>query len=400
MRIRRPITSRRIFIHALVLLAAGLAGYCGEPQAQAQQPGQTPPPPPAVTVAHPIERKVAEWDEFTGRFEAVDTVEVRARISGFLTEIRFTDGQLVKAGDLLYVIDPRPFQRVADRLRAELAAAKARLDFAQKDVERARPLARNETISEQVYQQRQRELAEAEATVKANEASLGAAELDLEFTRVTAPISGRISRKLVSIGNYVTGASASGTLLTTILSQDPIQFYFDISEADYLKYLRLGKAGTGANYRENATPVVLGLMDEKGFPHAGELDFVDNRIDQATGSLRGRAIFKNPNNLFTPGLFARIRLAGSGEYQAVLLPDGAIATDQTNRFVYAVGDDGTVAYKPVTLGPIIDGLRVVRSGVAATDWIVVNGLQRARPGGKVTPQRSTIEAQPQAAALR
>jgi membrane fusion protein, multidrug efflux system len=395
MRIRNAYR-RRIMVRVFALLAAGLAmSYA---QAEAQQ--QAAPPPPPVTVAQPVERKVAEWDEFTGRFQAVDMVEVRARVSGYLTEIHFIDGQMVKTGDLLFVIDPRPFERIAERLRAELAAAKARFEFAQKDLERARPLAKNETISEQVFQQRQRELAETEATVKASEAALGAAELNVEFTRVTAPLAGRISRKLVSIGNYVTGASEGATLLTTIVSQDPIQFYFDISEADYLKYLRLGKAGTGASYRENPTPVVLGLMDEKGFPHPGALDFVENRIDAATGSLRGRAVFKNPGNLFTPGLFARIRLAGSGEYQAMLLPDGAIATDQTNRFVYTVGEDGAVAYKPVTLGPIIDGLRVIRSGVTASDWVIVNGIQRARPGGKVTPQRSTIDAQAQAAALR
>jgi RND family efflux transporter MFP subunit len=395
MRIRNAYR-RGVIIRAFALLAAGFAMSC--PQAQAQQ--QAAPPPPPVTVAQPVERKVAEWDEFTGRFQAVDTVEVRARVSGYLTEIHFTDGQMVKTGDLLFVIDPRPFERITERLRAELTAAKARFEFAQKDFERARPLAKNENISEQVFQQRQRELAETEATVKASEAALGAAELNLEFTRVTAPLAGRISRKLVSIGNYVTGASEGATLLTIIVSQDPIQFYFDISEADYLKYLRLGKAGTGASYRENPTPVVLGLMDEKGFPHPGALDFVENRIDEATGSLRGRAVFKNPGNLFTPGLFARLRLAGSGEYQAMLLPDGAIATDQTNRFVYTVAEDGAVAYKPVTLGPIIDGLRVIRGGLTASDWVIVNGIQRARPGGKVTPQRSTIDAQAQAAALR
>lgn len=386
---------RGILAAAFALIGASVAFF--SPASQAQPAAS---PPPQVTVAQPVERKVSEWDEFTGRFQAVDTVEVRARVSGYLTEIHFTDGQMVKTGDLLFVIDPRPFARVVDRLRAELTAAKARFEFAQKDYERARPLAKNENISEQVFQQRQRELAETEATVKASEAALAAAELNLEFTRVTAPIAGRISRKLVSIGNYVTGASESASLLTTIVSQDPIQFYFDISEADYLKYLRLGKAGTGASYRENPTPVVLGLMDEKGFPHPGALDFVENRIDEATGSLRGRALFNNPNNLFTPGLFARIRLAGSGEYQAVMLPDDAIATDQTNRFVYTVAEDGAVAYKPVTLGPVIDGLRVIRSGVTVSDWVVVNGIQRARPGGKVTPQRSTIDAQAQAAALR
>jgi RND family efflux transporter MFP subunit len=381
----------RLLALALLLAATGLPGAVF-----AQQPAA----PPTATVAQPVERTVAEWDEFTGRFEALDTVELRARVSGYMTGVHFTDGQMVKAGDLLFTIDPRPFQRTVDRLRAEVAAAKARFDFAQKDLERARPLAKNETISEQVFQQRQRELAETDATMQASQASLASAELDLEFTRVVAPISGRISRKLVSIGNYVTGASATGTLLTTIVSQDPIQFYFDLSEADYLKYLRLGKAGTGSNYRENPTPIFLGLQDEKNFPHSGTLDFVDNRIDQTTGALRGRAVFKNDKGLFTPGLFARIRLAGSGEYKAVMVPDGAIATDQTNRFVYAVAEDGTVTYKPVTLGPIVDGMRVIRSGITTADWVIVNGIQRARPGGKVTPQRSKLDNPAQAAALQ
>jgi len=386
----------------LPVLALLLAGLSPWDRLAAQQPAApaAPPPPPSVTVAQPVQRGIAEWDEFTGRFEAVDTVELRARVSGYMTEVHFTDGQMVKAGDVLFVIDPRPFQRTVERLRAELAATKARFDFAQKDYDRARPLAKSESISEQVLQQRQRDLSDTEATMQAGQASLAAAELDLEFTRVVAPISGRVSRKLVSIGNYVTGASATGTLLTVIISQDPIQFYFDLSEADYLKYFRLGKAGTGSNYRENPTQVFAGLQDEKNFPHPGTLDFVDNRIDQSTGSLRGRAVFRNEKGLFTPGLFGRIRLAGSGEYQAVMVPDGAIATDQTNRFVYTVADDGTVAYKPVTLGPIVDGLRVIRSGVTTTDWVIVNGIQRARTGGKVTPQRSKLGDPAQAALLK
>jgi RND family efflux transporter MFP subunit len=356
--------------------------------------------PPAVTVAQPIERKVEEWDDFTGRFEAADVVEVRARVSGYLTEIHFTDGQMVNKGDLLFVIDPRPFERVADRLRAEVASAKARLEYAQKDVERARPLTKNETISEQVFQQRQRDLGDAEGSLQSNEASLAAAELDLEFTKVTAPLAGRLSRKMVSIGNYVTGASATGTLLTTIVTQDPIFLYFDVSEADYLKYARLGKAAANINLHQSHTPVTLGLMDEKGYPHSGELDFIDNRIDGATGSLRGRAVFANPTGLFTPGLFARVRISGSGEYPGLLLPDGAVATDQTNRYVFTVADDGTVAYKPVTLGPIVDGMRVIKSGITAQDWVIVNGTQRARTGGKVTPQRSKIDGTAQAAATQ
>ena len=390
MRICRAI--RRIAPSALTL---PLLGICLAVPVLAQQ---TPPAPPSVTVAQPAQRTISEWDEFTGRFEATDTVEVRARVSGYLKEIHFTDGQMVNVGDLLFVIDRRPFERTVDRLRAEVASAKARLDFAQKDFERARPLAKSENISEQVFQQRERELGQADGALQSSQASLASAELDLEFTRITAPIAGRISRKLVSVGNYVIGDSPTSTLLTTIVSQEPINFYFDISEADYLKYTRLGKTAPANDLRQSHVPVGLGLLDEKGFPHTGELDFVDNRIDQATGSLRGRAVFANPTGLFTPGLFARIRLAGSGEYLALLLPDGAISTDQTNRFVFTVADDGTVTYKPVTLGPIIDGMRVVKTGIAAEDWVVVNGTQRARAGGKVTPQRSKINGEAQASA--
>ncbi len=387
---------RRMLGSALVVALFSLCLCTASPARAQQQPAA----PPAVTTAQPVERKITEWDEFTGRFEAVDTVEVRARVSGYLTEVHFTDGQMVSKGDLLFVIDPRPFQHIVERLSAELASAKARLEFAQKDFERARPLAKNENISEQVFQQRQRDLGEAEGALQSSQASLAAAELDLEFTRITAPLAGRISRKQVSVGNYVIGDSSSSTLLTTIVSQDPIQLYFDISEADYLKYARLGKAAPSANLRQDPTPVSLGLLDEKGFPHEGQLDFVDNRIDRATGSLRGRAVFPNPSGLFTPGLFARIRLAGSGEYLALLIPDGAVATDQTNRFVYVVADDGTVAYKPVTIGPIVDGMRVIKTGIAASDWVIVNGIQRARPGAKVTPQRSKLDGQAQASATQ
>lgn len=378
---------------AAAFLLAGLIAWPFAALAQ-QQPPQAPP----VTVAQPLERKITEWDEFTGRFEAVDVVEIRARVSGYLTEIHFTDGQFVKSGDLLFVIDPRPFERTVDRLRAELASARARLEFTQKDLERARPLVKNENISEQVFQQRQRDLGEAEATVKASEASLASAELDVEFTRVMAPISGQISRKLVSVGNYVTGASTTSSLLTTIVSQSPIHFYFDVSEADYLKYVRMAATGGRPNYQSNPSPVMLALQDEKTYTHRGQLDFIDNRIDQSTGSLRGRAVLENPNGLFTPGLFGRIRIAGSPEYSALMLPDEAILSDQTNRYVFAVGDDGSLTYKPVVLGPMVDGLRVVRSGLAQSDWVITNGTQRVRPGGKVTPQRSKIEPPAQAAA--
>ena len=380
----------------LIGLAALVLASCGEKQ-QAQAPGG--PPPPSVSVANPVEKKVVEWDEYTGRFDSVDTVEVRARISGVLNEVKFTDGAVVKKGDLLFVIDPRPFQRVLDRDRAALQGAKVQVEFAQKDLERARPLMANSTISQQVFDQRNQAVKTAEANVLSAEASVRSAELDVEFTQIRAPITGRISRKLISEGNYITGGSGSGTLLTTIVSTDPIYFYFDISEADFLKYKRLFEQGKRPSSRETANPIEVGLQGDTGFPIKGQMNFVDNRIDPATGSLRERATFQNPDGMLLPGLFARARVIGSGEYSAILLPDAAIATDQSNRFVFVVADDGAVSAKPVTLGPIIDGLRVIRTGVTPSDWVIVNGVQRARKGIKVKAEKTVIEPAQKAASL-
>ncbi len=358
------------------------------------------PPPPAVSVANPLEKEVVEWDEYTGRFDAVDTVEVRARISGFLNEVKFTDGAIVKKGDLLFVIDPRPFQRVLDKDRATLQGARTQLEFAQKDLERAKPLVANATISQQGFDQRTQAVRAAEANVLSAEASVRSSELDVEFTQIHSPVTGRISRKLVSEGNYLTGGSGSGTLLTTIVSIDPIYFYFDVSEADFLKYQRLGSVMMQHSARISEIPVQLALQGDQGFPYSGKMSFIDNRIDPNTGSLRVRAVFDNPDQLFQPGLFARVRLAGSGKYNAILLPDMAVATDQSNRFVFAVADDGTVSAKPVTLGPMIDGLRVIRSGIAASDLVIVNGVQRARTGIKVKPEKTVIGQNQNAASLQ
>jgi membrane fusion protein, multidrug efflux system len=390
-----PICSNSRLLLASFLVLALAA--CGQRQ-QTQAPGA--PPPPAVSIANPVEKTVVEWDEYTGRFDAVDTVEVRARISGVLNEVKFTDGAIVKKGDLLFVIDPRPFQRILDRDRASLQGAKVQVEFSQKDLERARPLVANNTISQQVFDQRTQAVRAAEANVLSAEASVRSSELDVEFTQIRSPVTGRISRKLVSEGNYITGGSGSGTLLTTIVSIDPIFFYFDVSEADFLKYQRLDALGLRPNTRDSTNVVELALQNDKGFPYKGKMNFVDNRIDQNTGSLRGRAVFDNPSQLFQPGLFARVRLVGSGEYKAIMLPDVAIATDQSNRFVFVVGDDGTVSSKPVTLGPIIDGLRVIRTGIAANDWVVVNGVQRARTGIKVKADKTVIEQNQKAAALQ
>jgi RND family efflux transporter MFP subunit len=384
--------ARRASAMALALaLSAGLAG-CDQPtpsQAKAQHKGAS--APPGVVVSKPVQREIVEWDEYTGRFDAVETVEVRARVSGYLEETHFKDGQNVKQGALLYVIDRRPFERALDLARAELVAATTKAANANLDVERGKPLVERRVMSEKTFDDRANLLREAQAAVKVAEAKVKAAELDLSFTRITSPLAGRISRSQVSNGNWVSaGGSANATLLTSIVSQDPIHVYFDVSENNYIKYKRLAQRGTGAGAADLGALVEVALPDERGFPHRARLDFLDNRLDQGTGTLRARAVLPNAAGLFSPGLFARVRVTGTPRYAALLIPDEAIGTDQTNKFVYAVGEDGTVLRKSITLGPIHAGLRVVREGLTGEEWVITRGLQRARPGQKVTPKRETI----------
>lgn len=345
----------------------------------------------SVTVSQPIERTVVEWDEYTGRFDAIDVVDIRARVSGYLTEVHFTDGQYVKVGDLLYVIDPRPFERALDLARAELDQAKVRVDNANLDVVRGRPLAERKVISEKTQDDRENLLRDAESAVKVAEARVKSAELDLSFTRIMAPISGRIGRSLVTAGNFVSsGGSISTTSLATIVSQDPIYIYFDVSENNYIKYKRLAQSGHQAGASELGAAVEIALPDEKGFPRQGRLNFLDNRLDGSTGTLRTRAVVDNKSGLFSPNLFARVRVTSSAPYTALLLPDEAIGTDQVNRFVYVVGDDGVPQRRPVDLGSLSDGLRVVRDGIKAGDWVIVKGIQRVRPGVAVAAKREAL----------
>jgi RND family efflux transporter MFP subunit len=351
------------------------------------------PQPPEVTVSQPITQNITEWDEYTGRFDAVEAVEVQARVSGYLDKVNFTDGQEVRAGDLLFEIDPRPFERALEQAKAELNQAQVRVSNASLDVERGRPLLKSDYISKKTFDDRENIMRDAEAAVKVAEARVKAAELDLSFCRITAPISGRISRTLVTPGNYVSGGGSNkaATILTTIVTQDPIYIYFDVSENNALKYARLTEAsGKGAPGMVGAA-VGLGLPDEQGFPHSGRLDFLDNRLDQGTGTLRARAVIPNKEALFSPGMFARLRLQGSPEYAAVLLPDEAIGTDQANRFVYVLGPNDIPVRHLVELGPLIDGLRVVRKGVSADDWVVIRGQQRVRSDQKITPKHIPLK---------
>jgi multidrug efflux system membrane fusion protein len=344
---------------------------------------------------------MVEWDEYTGRFDAVQTVEIRARVSGYLNEVRFKDGQLVKHGDVLFAIDPRPFERALEQAKAELFAATTKVENANLDVARGQPLIERKIISDKTFDDRMSLLRDAQAAVKVSEAKVKSAELDLSFATMSAPISGRISRTLVTAGNWISAGSVSGaTLLTTIVSQDPIHIYFDVSENNYIKYKRLAARGVSAGAAEVGAAVEVALPDETGFPHKGKLDFLDNRLDQGTGTLRARAVLSNKSDLFSPGLFARVRVTGTPSYAALLLPDEALATDQTQKYVYVVADDGIVSRRNVVPGPLEAGLRVVREGLSSKDWVVVRGLQRARPGIKVERKQMSIALSPSPAATK
>ena len=383
----------------VVIAVAGSLAACDQNQPQASPSSAA--PAPVVSVAKPAQREMVEWDEYTGRFDAVQTVEIRARVSGYLNEVRFKDGQLVKQGDVLFAIDPRPFERVLEQAKAELFAATTKVENANLDVARGQPLIERKIISDKTFDDRMSLLRDAQAAVKVSEAKVKSAELDHSFATMSAPISGRISRTLVTAGNWISAGSVSGaTLLTTIVSQDPIHIYFDVSENNYIKYKRLGERGVSAGAADVGAAVEVALPDETGFPHKGTLDFLDNRLDQGTGTLRARAVLPNKTGLFSPGLFARVRVTGTPSYAALLLPDEAIATDQTQKFVYVVADDGIVSRRNVVLGPLEAGLRVVREGLSSKDWVVVRGLQRARPGIKVERKQISIAFSPSPAATK
>lgn len=380
---------------SLALAAAALAALAtgcdqGPSQAASKKAAQ---PPPAVSVARPVQREIVEWDEYAGRFDATETVEVRARVSGYLDEVHFKDGQEVKQGDVLFAIDPRPFERALEQARAELFAATTKVENAKLDIVRGRPLVERKIISDKTFDDRMALVKVARAAVKVTEAKVKSAELDLSFATISAPISGRIGRTLVTAGNWVSAGSTSGaTLLTTIVTQDPIYIYFDVSENNYIKYRRFAERGIAAGAASIGAPVEVALPDEEGFPHKGRLDFLDNRLDKGTGTLRARAVLSNKAGLFSPGLFARVRVTGRPRYAALLVPDEAIGTDQTNKYVLVVTGGGIVQRRNIELGPLVEGLRVVREGLAGDDWVVTSGLQRARPGSKVEPRRVTIAA--------
>ena len=383
---------RRIVLFGILLLVADVLTGCGDkPPAAAAAP-------PPVTVAKPLQKKITEWDEYTGRFTAVESVEVRARVSGFIDSIHFKDGQPVKQGDLLFVIDPRPYRLAVEQAKSDLERANAKLEIATLDVQRATPLIQNQTLTGREFDTRKSTQRDAAGQVASADSALKQAELNLEWTQVTAPIAGRISDRRVDAGNLVTGGPNGATLLTVIVSQDPIHFIFDGAEADFIRYLRLAAAGSRPSSRDVQNPVSVRLSDETEYKHQGRMDFVDNAVNPKTGTIRGRAVFDNKDGLLTPGFFGRLRLFG-GEHDALLVPDTAISSDQSRKIVFTVADDGTVGTKLIELGPIVDGLRVIRSGLLATDRIVIDGsAARARPGQKVKAEDGAIEAPARSAA--
>jgi membrane fusion protein, multidrug efflux system len=359
---------------ALVLM---LAASCKPPKTQA-------PPTPKVTVAQPHPETVTNWDEYPGHLEAVETVELRSRVAGYLDSIHFKDGAEVKAGDLLFVIDPRPFRAELDRAQALYQQAATRLELTRKDLQRAEALRGTKAISEEEYDTRRNDMRLAEGALAAAEASQAVAQLNVDYTQVKAPISGRIGRRLLTAGNYIQlqGSGGSATLLATVVSQDPIYCYFDVQEESYLQYCRSADAPGGI-------PCEVGLVNEPGFPHQGHIDFVDNQVDPRTGTIRLRAVFSNPDRALVPGFFARVRVLAGEAVQCLLIPDVAVGSDQGRKFVFVVNGENTVETRPIQIGRQYGAMRAVLEGLKAEDRVVVNGLMMVRPGSKVEVQGST-----------
>jgi RND family efflux transporter MFP subunit len=376
----------RLLAGATVVAMLGLGVFTVFPSGiVAAQPAA--PPPPAVTVSAPLTRSLAGWTRFTGQFSAVDQVELRAQVSGYLTEIHFTDGQLVHRGDLLFVVDPRPYQIQLQQAAAQAETAVASLDLAGQELVRTTQLQKSDFASRELLDQRMQQQRAAQAAVDQARAAVRNAQLNLEFTRITAPLDGRISSHRVSVGSLVSGGpgATSSTLLTTVVSLDPIHLDFDMSEADFLAYQRFLHDTKKVDARVQAS-----LSDETGWPHAGVLDFIDNQMDRSSGTIHARASLPNPDLFIAPGQFARLRVPTTAPRQVLLLPDEALLTDQSRKLVMTVADDGTVVPKPVETGPLEGGLRIITGGLAPTDRVIINGLMRARPGTKVTPQAGHI----------
>ena len=374
-----------------VLLAAALAVACSSNASS----GPEAPPAPEVSVAQVVAKPVREWDDFTGRVSAIETVELRPRVSGYVERVAYEEGQQVRKGDLLFRIDPRPYRAALDRAEAELARARSEAKLARAQNTRAAALVEARAISREEFETRDAATAQGEAAVRAAEAAVAAARLDLQFTEVRSPIDGRAGRAMVTVGNL---AAADATTLTTVVSQDPVHVYFEADEQTWLRYNRLAHSGERAT---TDNPVRVALAGENGYPHTGVVDFVDNRVDPATGTIRARAVLRNPDGLFTPGLFARVQLEGSAEFNALLVDDKAVLTDQDRKYVYVLGEGNTAERRDVELGRVVDGLRVVRAGLEADDRVIVSGVQKVfMPGMPVAPTEVAMQPPPADAAPR
>lgn len=367
----------------LLPVLAALAAALGTP-ARAQAPGG---PPPKVTVAKPVVREIVEQDQYTGRFDAINNVELRARVTGYLEKINFTDGQTVRKGDVLFLIDRRPYRAALDQAQAAVTSAKARQSFAVTDLERAQTLSRSGNISEQVTDQRRQTSLTAQADVDSAQAALSAAQLNYDFTEVRSPIEGRISRRSVTEGNIVI---TDQTLLTTIVSLDPIWFSFTVDEKAFLKYQGSLGIGMGETQAGKGVPILIALSGEAKPTRKGTLDFVDNRVDNATGTILLRATVPNADKFIKPGLFGIVAMPATKPYPGIMLPDEAVAANQDKRVVYVLGPDDTIQQKDVKLGPKVDGYRVIREGLKGDETVVVNGLSRVRPGAKVAPETVSL----------
>jgi multidrug efflux system membrane fusion protein len=371
----------------LLALTAGLLVVLAMAGCSSQAEPNAAPPPPEVSVAQVLNKSVSEWDEFTGRVSAVETVELRPRVSGYVERVAFQEGQEVHKGDLLFVIDQRRYQAQLAQAQAELERARAEARLAKAQDERAQTLVEAKAISREEFETRRASTTQSNAAVRAAEAAVENAALDLQFTQVRAPIDGRAGRALVTEGNL---AQADATLLTTVVSQDPVYIYFESDEQSFLRYQELARKGERA---ESKNPVRVGLANEQGYPHEGTVDFVDNQVDSKTGTIRARAVLRNPNRVFTPGLFARVQLEGSAQFKAMLIDDKAVLTDQDRKYVYVLGPKNAATRKDVVLGRMVDGLRVVESGLAPTDKVIVHGVQKVFfPGMPVTPKTIAMGA--------
>jgi multidrug efflux system membrane fusion protein len=383
--------SRRLAMAGVSILAAAVLTACSGSQAETAGP-----PPPQVSAAPVLVKPVSQWDDFSGRVEAVQSVELRPRVSGYIDKVNYVEGDEVKKGDVLFTIDARSYQAEYDRARAELVRARTQAALARSESDRARKLSEQQAISTESWEQRRAAADQAGANVQAAQAALDAAALNLEFTKVRAPINGRAGRAMVTAGNLVT-AGDSASVLTTLVSLDTVFVYFDADEGTFLRYAQMARKGERPSERDSELPVKVGLSGEEGFPHSGKVDFLDNQVTRSTGTIRVRALLDNADRAFTPGLFARVQLLGSGEFQAMLIDDKAVLTDQDRKYVYVVDKEGKAQRRDIQLGRTAEGLRIVQQGLAAGDRVIIDGVQKVfMPGMPV--QAKVVAMQPSAAA--